>query len=489
MLIRILGLLALFFWMGPGWAQDPLPSTTPSPTPAFMEEATPQNSDMDDLDLPTDPELPPQASDQAPPGEVWDRIRSGFALPDLTDDRDNQLVAKHIAWFVARPDYVERTLNRSRMYLYFIASEVQRRGMPTEIALLPVVESAYNPHALSRSQASGIWQFIPSTARLFGLHKDWWYDGQKDVVASTYSALDYLQRLYDEFHSWDLALAAYNCGEGKIRREIAYNQARQLPTDFAHLNLSDETRNYVPRLLAAKTIVLSPEHYGLILPPIPDEPYFSSITTHKRIDTKVAAQLAGLSVEDFLMLNPGFNRPLIQLDSHQNTTILVPVSAANSFIARLDDPDIILVSWQTRQLQRGEAIDHVAHEYGMSGEELKRINGIAANRRIASGGVILVPFSKTAETGLPAPPPDLPASPPEAELSTPPTKHPPAHNPQAHKKTSRAHALRGKGHSKPARGSSGKTTTQTSTTRTHPALHKTHGRDRHPTSSPPHSSP
>lgn len=428
-----------------------------------MSEDEPQDPGLDDLDPSPDPELPTQASDQAPPGEVWDRIRSGFALPDLTDEQDSRLVAKQIAWLAARPDYVERTLNRSRMYLFFIVSEVQRRGMPTEIALLPLVESAYNPHALSRSQASGIWQFIPSTARLFGLHKDWWYDGQKDVVATTYSALDYLQRLYDEFHSWDLALAGYNCGEGKIRREIAYNRARQLPVDFGHLNLSDETRNYVPRLLAAKAIVLSPEHYGLILPPIPDEPYFSSITTHKKIDTKVAAQLAGLSVDDFLMLNPGFNRPLIQLSANRTTTILVPVSAASSFIAHLDDPDLTLVSWQTRQLQRGEAIDRVAHEYGMSGEELKRINGIAPNRRIASGGVILVPLSKTAETGSSAPPADLPASPPEAELSAPPPKHHPTHG-KTGKSAHLSPTPHGRGHSK--QGTHAKGTKRTSSART-----------------------
>ena len=463
MLTRIPVLLALLFWMGPGWAQDPLPSSLSSPTSALVSEDEPQDPGLDDLDPSPDPELPTQASDQAPPGEVWDRIRSGFALPDLTDEQDSRLVAKQIAWLAARPDYVERTLNRSRMYLFFIVSEVQRRGMPTEIALLPLVESAYNPHALSRSQASGIWQFIPSTARLFGLHKDWWYDGQKDVVATTYSALDYLQRLYDEFHSWDLALAGYNCGEGKIRREIAYNRARQLPIDFGHLNLPDETRNYVPRLLAAKAIVLSPEHYGLILPPIPDEPYFSSITTHKKIDTKVAAQLAGLSVDDFLMLNPGFNRPLIQLSANRTTTILVPVSAASSFIAHLDDPDLTLVSWQTRQLQRGEAIDRVAHEYGMSGEELKRINGIAPNRRIASGGVILVPLSKTAETGSSAPPADLPASPPEAELSAPPPKHHPTHG-KTGKSAHLSPTPHGRGHSK--QGTHAKGTKRTSSART-----------------------
>ncbi|NDU87933.1 MAG: transglycosylase SLT domain-containing protein, partial [Ferrovum sp.] len=356
------------------------------------------------------------ASDEATPGDLWDRIRSGFSMPDQTD---NRLVAKHIAWFSARPDYVERTLNRSRLYLYFIVSEVQRRGMPTEIALLPLVESAYNPHALSRSQASGMWQFIPSTARVFGLHQDWWYDGSKDIVATTYSALDYLQKLYDEFHEWDLALAGYNCGEGKIRREIAYNAARHLPTDYAHLNLADETRNYVPRLLAAKAIILAPEHYGLILPPIPDQPYFSAITTHKQLDTKVAAQLADMSEEDFLMLNPGFNRPLIRLNANSEKTILVPVTAAGQFVARLADPEVKLVSWQTRKLHQGEPLDRVAQQYGMSSEELKRVNGIAPSKRVAGGGVILVPTSTPSEDET-APPSSSPETvvegTPESEL-------------------------------------------------------------------------
>lgn len=334
------------------------------------------------------PEESVQDAEPVEPFDLWDRIRDGFALEPLPDDR---LVNRHIAWFSARPDYVERTVERSRLYLYYIVEEVQRRGMPMEIALLPIVESAFNPHALSRSQASGMWQFIPSTGRVFGLQQDWWYDGRKDVIAATNSALDYLQKLYDEFGSWELALAGYNCGEGKIRREIAYNQARGLPTDYQSLRLPDETRNYVPKLLAAKAIVLNPEHYGLKLAPIPDEPYFAAVTTRKRLDTKLAAKFAEMSVDDFLMLNPGFNRPVISLNFNKEKTILVPAGVANRFVARLEDPNVKLVSWKTHHLRRGEALEKVANQFGLSSEELKRVNGIASNKKIAGGGVILVP--------------------------------------------------------------------------------------------------
>lgn len=379
------------------------------PNPATDNEPTITN-------LPaTSPSL---AMDQAPSGDLWALLRSGFGMPDMTVDAP--LVTRHIAWLSARPDYVDRTLQRSRMYLYFIIHEVQRRGMPTEIALLPLVESAFNPHAISRNQASGMWQFIPSTAQLFGLHRDWWYDGRKDIVSTTYSALDYLQRLHDEFHDWGLALAGYNCGEGKIRREIAYNRAHGLPIDLEHLSLPDETRNYVPKLLAAKTIILDPDHYGLALPALPDQPYFASVTTHQSLDIKVAAQFCQLSTEEFLMLNPGFNRPIIQLNAHRERTILVPVSAAQSFLAHLDDPEAKLVSWQPRQLHRGEPLEQVAREYGMTGDELKRVNGIANNKKLASGGLVLVPV-KTSDTSSPEDIPVNSKATPEAELASSPS--------------------------------------------------------------------
>ncbi len=388
-------------------ATEVIPATTEAAVPPPVAAPPPPQTIVS--------ESPIQASTSAIlpvlPFDLWDRIREGFAMEPLRDER---LVYRQIAWFEARPDYVERTVERSRRYLYFIVEEVQRRDMPMEIALLPIVESAFNPHALSRSQASGMWQFIPSTGRLFGLQQDWWYDGRKDVVAATYSALDYLQKLYDEFGSWELALAGYNCGEGKIRREIAYNTAHNRPTDYQSLNLPDETRNYVPKLMAARAIVLEPQRYGLVLAPIPDEPYFAAVTTRKKLDTKVAAQFAEMSPDDFLMLNPGFNRPVISLDFNQEKTILVPAGVADRFVARLEDPNVKLLSWKTHHLRRGEALDKVANQFGLSGEELKRINGIARNKKVAGGGTILVP--------------DRPGTPkgtletdgkPESEFSTP----------------------------------------------------------------------
>lgn len=334
---------------------------------------------------------------------------------------DEARINRHIAWFSARPQYVQDTVDRSRRYLYFIVEEVQKRNMPMEIALLPIVESAFNPHALSRSQASGMWQFIPSTGKLFGMEQNWWFDGRRDVIAATQGALDYLQRLHDEFGSWELALAGYNCGEGKIRREIAFNAARNRPTDYLSLNLPDETRNYVPRLLAAKAIIENPEAYGLTLSPIDDQPYFSAVKTHKRLDTKVAAAFAGMSMNDFLMLNPAFNRPVISLDFNREKTILVPVNKADEFVAKLEDPNARLLSWKVHQLRKGDRLDQVAKKFGMSVDELKRINGISRNKNVAGGGSILVPdHSSHPEENLAL------SSKPEAELAPPPTPKKPA---------------------------------------------------------------
>ena len=326
--------------------------------------------------------------------DLWDRIRAGFAMPELNDSKRIQ---RQIDWYAARPDYVERTVDRSRKYLFFIVEEVQRRKMPTEIALLPIVESAFNPHALSISQASGIWQFIPATGRHYGMEQSWWYDGRRDVVAATNSALDYIQRLHDEFGSWELALAGYNCGEGKVRRVIAYNRARNLPTDYLSLNLPYETRNYVPKLLAAKAIVLDPKRYGLTLDSIPNEPYFAVVTTKKRIDTKLAAQFAGMSLADFVMLNPAFNHSIITLNFNHEQNILVPAAMADSFVAKLEDPQVKLQTWKTEHLKRGESLDQVANRFGITTEELKQVNGIANNKKVAGGGTVLVPDDSGAD--------------------------------------------------------------------------------------------
>jgi len=319
-----------------------------------------------------------------PYADLWDRIRDGFRMQNMEGPR----VVRQVEWFESHPDYMYRVVDRSRKYLFFIVEEVQKRGIPSEIALLPIIESAFDPHALSSANASGMWQFIPSTGKNFGLRQNWWYDGRRDIVAATNGALDYLEKLHGQFGAWDLALAAYNCGEGGLARAIERNQRLGLPTDYASLNLPEETRNYVPKLLAAKQIVADPIAHGLSLLPISDSPYFAAVTTTKHVDLAVAARFANISEADFLALNPGYNRPLILAQGEK--TILVPVANAETFRARLNDPEAKLVSWRTHHLKRGENFATVASQFGMSSDELKRVNGISASRRVAGGGAILV---------------------------------------------------------------------------------------------------
>jgi membrane-bound lytic murein transglycosylase D len=233
--------------------------------------------------------LPPPAED------LWERIRKGYAIADL----DDAYVVKWEQWYSSRPDYVARMVDRSRRYLYYIVVEVEGRGMPAEIALLPMVESAFNPVALSTSRASGIWQFIPSTGKDFGLKQNFWFDSRRDVIAATEGALQYLQRLYAQFGDWQLALAAYNWGEGNVARAIERNRKAGLPTDYANLKMPDETRNYVPKLQAVKNIVSDPARFGLELVDIPDAPYFAVVKTTKKMDVRRAAELAEMSVEEF----------------------------------------------------------------------------------------------------------------------------------------------------------------------------------------------
>lgn len=342
-----------------------------------------------------------------PYSNLWDRIRDGFQLPSLDSDR----VARQVNWFESHPDYMYRLVDRSRRYLYYIVDEVQKRGMPSEIALLPIIESAFDPKAKSPANAVGMWQFIPSTGKLYGMRQDWWFDGRRDVISATNGALDYLEKLHTQFGAWDLALAAYNCGEGAVARAIEKNQKLGRPTDFASLNLPEETRNYVPKLLAAREIVEDPTRHGLNLLPIADQPYFAAISTSRHMDVSAAAKLAGLSESEFLALNPGYNRPVILAKGEQ--TILVPVANAEEFKSRLDDPKARLVSWRTVQLRRGETYASVASQFGMTGDELKRVNGISEQRKVAGGGVVLVRDLQATQAEL------VVGSLPEAETNPP----------------------------------------------------------------------
>lgn len=316
---------------------------------------------------------------------LWARVRQGFQLRDLS----GPLVEANTRWYQQRPQYVSRMLDRARRYLYHVVQEVQKRGMPTEIALLPMVESAFNPQAYSNANAAGLWQFIPSTARLYGLKESPWYDGRRDVIAGTDAALNYLQKLFLDFGSWDLALAAYNCGEGCVARAMQHNAARGLPTNYQSLPLPAETKNYVPKLMAMKQLVEDPQAFGVDLAPIPDSPYFTKVSLDTgNIDVNTAARLAGMSTQDFLALNPAFPRKLIH--AHNEVTVLVPVDKASQFQSNLEQGD--WDRWEPYQVRRGESLEAVAKKFDVSAQRLAEHNVLRLYRghfRLAQ--TILVP--------------------------------------------------------------------------------------------------
>jgi membrane-bound lytic murein transglycosylase D len=315
---------------------------------------------------------------------LWDRIRFGFAMTDCA----SPLVAEQLAYFLNRPEYITRMLDRSRRYLYYVVQEVEKRGMPTEIALLPMIESAYNPTALSPARASGIWQFIPSTGRSYGLDQNHWYDERRDVLQATDAALDYLEKLYDMFGSWDLALAAYNAGEGSVARAIARNAAAGLPTDYVNLPLPTETRNYVPKLQAVKNLVASPKRYGIAILDIPNRPYFSTVSTRRQMDSETAARMAGIPLSEFLSLNPAYNRPVVMPEDSR--LVLVPTENVEQFATNLLRNEGPLVTWQTYRVDRKDRVDRVAARFGMSAGRLAEVNGLSVGSRLSPGQTLLV---------------------------------------------------------------------------------------------------
>ena len=327
------------------------------------------------------------------PADLWQRIRNGFAMREL----NSKLIARHERWYATHPDYVERMSERSQRYLYYITQEVERRGMPSEIALLPVIESAFNPGAYSVGRASGIWQFIPSTGKNFGMQQNWWYDGRRDIISATNGALDYLEQLHDQFGDWELALAAYNWGENAVSHAQAHNRRLHKPTDFASLRLPRETRNYVPKLLAVKHIVSDPERFGLKLTSIPNQPYFAAVSTPHPIDVKLAAEFADISMEEFLALNPGHNRPVILQENA--SVILLPVDKLETFQTNLEKNSQRLVSWQPYQTKKGDYFDQLAPKFGLSVERLRSVNGLSARAKISSGQTLLVPASSEEPAG------------------------------------------------------------------------------------------
>lgn len=317
--------------------------------------------------------------------DLWHRIRLGFAMPDL----DSSLVQDWQAWYLSRPDHLKRVVERSRRYLYHIVEELEQRGMPTELALLPIVESAFNPMANSSARASGIWQFIPSTGKIFKLEQNWWVDQRRDIIASTSAALDYLQYIYEMHGDWHLTLASYNWGEGAVGRAIAKNETKGLPTDYLSLAMPAETRNYVPKLQAIKNIVAFPEMFNVNLEAIPNQPYFAIVEKPADMDVAVAAQLAEMPIEEFMALNPAYKRPVMPAGGL--TSIVLPSDRAEIFQANLADYDEPLLTWQAYKLKKGERLDKVAAKFGISVARLRQVNGISPKARVRAGSTLLVP--------------------------------------------------------------------------------------------------
>jgi membrane-bound lytic murein transglycosylase D len=353
---------------------------------------------------------PPRTIDlTARPDDLWQRVRNGFAMPDLV----SPLVADRQAWYLNRPEMLRLILERSRRYLYHIVDELEKRGMPTELALLPIVESAYNPLAYSSARALGMWQFIPSTGKNYRLQQNWWFDQRRDIVASTSAALDYLQMIYEMNGDWHLALASYNWGEHAVARAVARNLARREPTDYEHLKMPGETRYYVPKLQALKNIIAQPELFHIKLEPLPNRPYFGTVARTSNMDISVAAKLAEIPVDEFVALNPAYNRPVMPVAS--GSPLVLPADKVDTFVANLEryeGEDKPLSDWQTYTLKKGERIDSVASRFGLSGARLRQINGISSRNRVGPGHALLVPGKGAMESAslvaakLPAMPPE-----------------------------------------------------------------------------------
>jgi membrane-bound lytic murein transglycosylase D len=375
----------------PRFAPAPAPAKPAVPAPLDASKLPPFDGESVVI---TEPPTPRLIDRTQPAGDLWQRIRQGFAIPNL----DNKLVKQHTAYYAREKEYLQRIFDRSRLYLYYIVDEIEKRGLPTELALLPMIESAFNPMAYSRAHASGIWQFVPGTGKRYGATQNWWYDGRRDIVASTNAALDYLTYVYEMHGDWHLALASYNWGENAVKRAIVKNRKAKKPTDYSSLRMPRETRQYVPKLQAIKNIIANPQAYGINLDPIPNEAYFAVVTETPDMDVQLAAALAEMPVEEFIALNPGFSRPLIR--SSVATRIVLPADKVDVFhdnLAKHDEKS--LVSWQVYHPKRGDSLVAIAKKYHVSVADLKRVNGIHA-RSSKMPQVLVVPMNGEAKEAV-----------------------------------------------------------------------------------------
>ena len=356
---------------------SPTVEVTSSPPPAPATVTAPvQKTAVDKLKI-DDP--------SEPPADIWVRIRQGFAMPDL----ENDLVRDREAWYAARPDYMVRMTERSRKYLFHIVEELERRNMPTELALLPFIESAFNPEAVSSAKAAGMWQFMPATGKYFDLKKNIFRDERRGVIESTRAALDYLQKLYGMFGDWHLALAAYNWGEGSVGRALAKNKAAGLGLTYSDLKMPNETRYYVPKLQAVKNIIAQPQNFNARLPLIQNHPYFKSVSITRDIDVKLAANFAGVSIESFKALNPSMSRPVILAAG--TPEILLPWDNADRFQRRIEEhAQKPLASWTAWSVPKTMKVSEASKFVKMTEIELRTVNQIPSGMQVKQGSTLLV---------------------------------------------------------------------------------------------------
>ena len=362
----------------------PAPAPAPEPPPAPVAVVTPAPEPDPVAIDPLRPQVRIDPNDAAALSDLWSRVRDGFAMDNL----DGELVRKWELWYSSRPDYVQRMTERGGRYMFHIVEELSKRNMPMELALLPFIESAYNPEAMSTAQASGMWQFVPGTGRDFSLKQNIFRDDRRDVLASTRAALDYLQTLHGMFGDWQLALAAYNWGQGNVQRAIQRNQKAGIGTDYSSLRMPDETRNYLPKLQAVKNIIAKPELFALSLPALQNHPYFLTVPITRDLDVELAAKLAKMSVESFKQLNPQMNKPVILAAG--TPQVLLPYDNANHFVRGLSEHKGTMASWTAwvapRTLKPSEAARHV----GMPEDQLRAINRIPPGMLVKVGSTLLV---------------------------------------------------------------------------------------------------
>ena len=373
---------------------DPVPTADKSQTLTLTANLADHKTEISSSKINVENDLNNQVAHKEDHSNLWFLIKDDLQLDSNINQRS---VKDKIAWFARNQDYMDRVSDRAQPYLFHIISKLKERNMPLDLALLPIVESAYHPFAYSPSRASGIWQFIPATGKRFGMKQNWWYDGRRDIIAATDGALDYLQNLHKRFNgNWFHALAAYNAGEGNVEKAIRRNKKAGKRIDFWSLRLPRETRSYVPSLLALAEVLRNNAKYNINFKTIPNKPHFEKIDVGSQIDLATVAKLSGLTMDEVYTLNPGFNR--WATDPKGPHRLLIPLDKADAFKQKLATlPKSERITWKQHKIREGESLGKIAARYQTSVSALKSVNRLK-NSRIRAGRSLLIPTAKENST-------------------------------------------------------------------------------------------